>query len=142
MLWVGHFTGVAEVVIVLHPSCKIPMNPAHGRWNCDVEKSGTTVCLLECDPQFAIKGSHIIECDLKQETFDPDPVQSVCAEAKIRYDYDFKRKLWHELTSNKTKFNEILSYFTKLKSKDGLIFSGLLLTLPNIFTHFSSNNYI
>ena len=95
MLWVRYCNGITKVIAHYH-SCKIPTNPAHGRWNCDVEKSGATVCLLECDKQFSITGSHIIECDLKQETFDPDPAQSLCAKTantkfhrKILY-YEFK----------------------------------------------------
>ena len=70
----------------------MPPNPAHGKWNCDVEKSGGTVCLLECDQQFAIKGSHIIECSPTQDKFDPDPAQSVCAETLVSKP-NFQRKL-------------------------------------------------
>ena len=58
----------------------MPANPAHGRWNCGVIKSGKTVCLLECNDKFSIKGSPIIECDQKQGSFDPDPGESLCKE--------------------------------------------------------------
>ena len=50
------------------------------------------MCLLQCDQGFASKGSHIIECDLKLETFDPDPAESVCVETKMQNDMLFRRK--------------------------------------------------
>ena len=76
MLWVGKTKHIFKIENVL--SCPVPENPKNGQWNCGVIKSGTTVCLLECKEKFAAKGSPIIECDLKQGKFDPDPKESLC----------------------------------------------------------------
>ena len=88
---------LAGVNVTNHESsCQIPANPEHGKWNCDVVKNGDTVCLLQCDNNFVIRGSHIIECDRVSDAFDPDPAQSSCAPAGNNYsdkDNKFARKL-------------------------------------------------
>ena len=77
-------------------SCQIPGDPEHGKWNCDVVKSGDTVCLLQCENNFVIRGSHIVECDRVSEVFDPDPAMSSCAPSANNYvdkDNKFARKI-------------------------------------------------
>ena len=96
MLWVCQDFNIDIILTLSHYSCKMPSKPSNGRWDCDVEKSGITVCLLQCDQGFASKGSHITECNTKLEfhshygkmtmKFDPDPAQSVCTETgNIRF---------------------------------------------------------
>ena len=59
-----------------------PNNPANGTWACDVDKEGSTVCLLDCNKGFSLKGSHMIECDHKTGKFSKNPGQSFCVESR------------------------------------------------------------
>jgi len=59
--------------------CEMPENPPNGKWKCDVMNSGKTVCFLKCNEKFALKGSHMVECDSKDGFFDPEPSKSGCA---------------------------------------------------------------
>ena len=62
----------------------MPENPENGKWNCDIEKNGNvTVCLLECNSDYTLKGSHIIECEHEKGEFDPEPTKSSCVETGI-----------------------------------------------------------
>jgi len=60
--------------------CPIPVKPRHGKWSCDTEKGGKTVCMLTCNEGYTTKGAHLIECDAPKgsKKFEPAPEDSSC----------------------------------------------------------------
>jgi len=63
-------------------SCKPPVKPHQGKFNCKMNSSNKTICKLNCDKGFRPEGENLLQCELNG-AFTPNPDTLKCIPAKL-----------------------------------------------------------